>query len=221
VPKTVLVVTIIVLAGLEPHDLSSQVLGVGGGTVRAGSSQHDGTRQGRLFGARLTLALSPQLAVQVGTDYAEHRLPEQFVGSLGPSVIQLLAHENSYVVLPVLMKVSPLTNVRVSPHVILGPAFGFNVGCVARTLLFSINSFGQTQPTGETEVDCENDLIGSSATTLQIDVRAGLGADVRLSERFIAVLDVTYSAALTRIFGRSAAKSRATLIRVGLAFPIS
>jgi len=219
--QTVLAFTFVVLTGLGPLNASSQVASLAGGTARSGSSKHDGTRQGRLMGARLTLPLTRQFEVRVGPDYVERNLSELPIGSPVAGVVQVLAYENSYLEVPVLLKASPFAGARVSPHILTGLAVGFNLRCRAVTTSFSFDAFGQTRLIGESATSCEDDLIGNSVHRLQLDARVGLGVDVRLPRRLLGTLEITYGAGVVKIFELFAAKSRATLIRVGVGVPLT
>jgi hypothetical protein len=128
------------------------------------------------------------------------------------SVIQQQIRHD-YIEIPVLLKANFRADARISPHLFLGPAVGFYVGC-GSTQTESGFASGELIGTLETELPC------APTNGVQLDARAGLGLDIEVSSRLIGVADVSYSLGLTTIYPDSPGKSRALIISVGLGFRI-
>jgi hypothetical protein len=199
---------------------SAQLLSFVGGTARASSSEHDGTRQGRLFGARITLDLASRLTLRLGPDYAERNLPALAAGAPAPGQFLTIAYETSYLEIPVLLGIAPMPTARVSPHLLVGVALGVRLGCQVQSHIFTTNAFGQITTISDAHSDCDTDVVGRSANALQVDARIGVGADINVVDPVTASVEVVYGAGIFKIFEAFAAKPRASFIRVGVGIPL-
>ena len=195
---------------------SGQVLTLTGGVVRAGSSESGDTGLGLVIGGHFSVPVADRFSLQAGATYTQ-RFVDGFAFSGGTQTITEIQTRIDYIEIPILLKVSFLADARISPHVLLGPAVGIKVRCIVKTTTSFFDPFGASLSADETEASCPDN---AAPRAVQIDGRAGLGVDVEVSSGLTAVADVSYSLGLTTIFPDSSGKSRALIVRVGLALPI-
>ena len=198
---------------------SGQVLTLTGGVVRAGSSESSDTGLGLVIGGHFSVPVADRFSLQAGATYTQ-RFVDGFAFQGFSGVTQTITEIQTridYLEIPILLKVNFLADAPISPHVLLGPAVGIKVRCIVKTTTSFFDPFGASLSADETEASCPDN---AAPRAVQIDGRVGLGVDVEVSSGLTAVADVSYSLGLTTIFPDSSGKSRALIVRVGVALPI-
>lgn len=162
------------------------------------------SRVGLKAGASATFPLSGNLGVQTGLDYTEKGT------KLADSDFdEALAID--YVEVPVMLRYAVPVAGNVSPHLVVGPAFAFQIGCE-----FTEEFQGQSE-----SFDCEDE--GLDIASFDVGVMAGAGISYAVSGAIAVTLDVLYNLGLMNIDAADDpvdATNRAWSFLLGIEFPI-
>ena len=154
-------------------------------------------------GAFLNFSLSEILSVQPELSYMSRGAKESYDGY----DIKL---KLNYIEIPVLLKFDVPMEADVSPYFMLGPSFGFKVGC-------TVNG---DQGGTDVDVDCDESGVESSGFDFGGVVAAGIGFPTGPGQ---TTLGARYYAGFTSIDGseeETDVKNRGFFFSVGYSFPI-
>lgn len=200
-------VTVLASLGLSSLSLGAQtVLSVEGGASIAkwGGRAAGGTssRTGLAAGVSLTFPVSELLGVQVGAAYVQKGADFSVSGMNAEVAID-------YLQVPVLLYVRMPSSGRVSAHVLVGPAVGFQTKCNGK-----VSGSGVTQT-----FSCGSP--GPGSRTVDLGAMGGLGIGIDVAPKLRIVVEALYNLGLTSISkGGADYRNRAFTIRAGLAVPL-
>lgn len=180
-------------------------------------------------GLAATIPVSDRFGVQLGGRYAQKGGRLDVVGMLAmmddmfggveqmPPGARIDADfEMDYVELSVLARVGfPLSNDRVSGHLLAGPALGLQSSCEG-----VVHISGMDEPAMSAGVDC--DEAGLDWRKIDFGLAGGAGVDIGLTDSIDVHLGLLYTVGLSNVLddGDGSVKHRALTVRAGLVLPI-
>jgi len=160
-------------------------------------------RTGIILGGFIEKALTDQFSIQPELRYAQKGATDS--GSSFDVTLKI-----DYIEVPVLLKVNFPTEGQVSPHLLVGPVFGFNSGC----------TISGDDSEGSVDQDCEDDDIDPASFELSGMVGGGVSFPAGPGE---VTFGARYQLGLTNVNdteGDDEAKLRAFSLVASFGFPV-
>ena len=159
------------------------------------------SRTGLRVGASAILPLTTSLGLETGAAYAAKGATEEEFGVELDLALR-------YLEVPLLLRFTPSVEDTISPHVSIGPALAFRIGCSAAASAQGV----------EISVDCDDEL--DELTSMDLGAVAGAGASIATSGSLPVSVDVLYNLGLSSISESDDVKNRAFSIMAGIRVPI-
>lgn len=197
------------------HVANAQIIGLNGGlslsSLAGDDSEGFESSTGIKAGATATFPLSGNLGLLVGAAFAE-KGAELGEGGFGASVAF------DYIEVPVLLRLGIPVSGNIAPHVAVGPAIGFMIGC----------EIGASFEGVSFSADCDEAELETKS--IDVGVMANAGVSIATSDKFSVTVDVAYNRGFTSALDGAIDEetpeemvdvtNRAWSFLVGVAFPI-
>lgn len=193
------------------YPATAQIIGLNGGlslSSLAGDDTEDfESSVGLKAGATATFPLSGNVGLQVGAAFAEKGADFEDTDLEGSIAFD-------YIEVPVMLRLGIPVDGNIAPHVAVGPAIGFLIGCEISESFEGV-SFS---------ADCEEAELETKS--IDFGVMANAGVSIATSDKFSVTVDVAYNLGLSSILDGPTDEeipdvtNRAWSFLLGVAFPI-
>ena len=232
-----LLTAVFLTLGATPVRAQATLSLLGGVNRTSLSTDADGASRAPVFesltrmsiGLAATLPVSDRFGLQLGGRYAQKGGRLDVLGVLGmmgdmfggfedmpPGASFDADYEMNFVELSALARIGfPLSDNRVSGHLLAGPALGLRSSCEAVVRLSGLD-----EPPVNVSSDCDEG--GLDLGTIDVGLAGGAGIDIAVTDSIDAQLGLLYTLGLSNVFEDfgGSAKHRALTIRAGLGLPI-